>query len=394
MTMDLIPVSRPLRLGIIGGGQLGKMIAQNANRMSIRTVILDPSEDCPAAVEAHDLIVASFKDDEAIYELSRRCDVMTYEIELASSAALHDLEKKGFLIFPSPRILSLIQDKLTQKTFLREQKIPVPDFVAARSSGHLREVCADMGFPVVVKARKDSYDGRGNFVVDSDSSIEEAMRYFSGKELMAERFVPFAKELSVMVARNRSGQVETFPVVENIHDKGILQTTIAPARVGKTVQQKARKLATKVINAFGGIGIFGVEMFLTKQEGLLINEVAPRPHNSGHYSNEACSVSQFEQHIRAVLDLPLVEPELVSPAAMINILGPEDLTGDYRIEGTRRALAVDGARLYIYGKKASQPRRKLGHITATGRSPKVALERALKCRKMLAVVGMQEIQGS
>jgi 5-(carboxyamino)imidazole ribonucleotide synthase len=238
----------------------------------------------------------------------------------------------------------------------------------------------------MLKACEDSYDGRGNFLITSKSKVHEAFNYFAGRECMLEKFVPFTKEISIMVARNPSGQIESFPVAENTHKNNILDTTVVPARISHKVELKAKMMAEKTMEVLHGAGIFGIEMFVTKKGDVLVNEIAPRPHNSGHYTNEACSVSQFEQHLRAVLDLPLSRPELLSPAVMVNILGPENSNGPYAVKGLKRLMGVPGVKLYIYGKKIAKPRRKLGHITATGRTIKEALARAAKARKAVELV--------
>src|SRR5919197_3610496 len=214
----------------------------------------------------------------------------------------------------------------------------------------------------------------------------EAFTYFPKCEIMVEKFVPFTKEISIMVARNPSGQIASFPVSENIHKNSILDTSIVPARISHKVELKAKRMAEMTMEMLEGAGIFGIEMFVTKKGDVLVNEIAPRPHNSGHYTNEACSVSQFEQHLRAVLDLPLTKPELLSPAVMVNILGPQNSNGPYTVKGLAKLLAVPGVKLYIYGKKTARPRRKLGHITATGRTVKEALARAAKARKAVQLV--------
>jgi 5-(carboxyamino)imidazole ribonucleotide synthase len=370
------------------------MIAHEANRMSISSIILDPSPDCPASVETKEQIVADFKDDSAILELAKRCNVITYEIELASSNALMRLESEGFPVHPGPKVLSVIQDKFEQKTFLSEQRIPVPRFALVRSREDLSNLCNEFGFPVILKACRDSYDGRGNFVIDSPAAVNEAYDCFSGRQSMVEECIRFSKEVSIMVARNASGQVESFPLVENIHQDGILHTTIVPARVNNQIQMRAKKLAKRIVESINGIGIFGIEMFLTKQGKLLINEIAPRPHNSGHYSNDACSISQFEQHVRAILNLPLVRPKLLKPAVMMNILGPDGFGGNYGINGLSKALSIPCARLYVYGKKTSKPRRKLGHITATADTAKEALARARKFRSLVNIVSENEEEQS
>jgi 5-(carboxyamino)imidazole ribonucleotide synthase len=382
----ILAINRPICVGIIGGGQLGKMIAHEARRMSLKVIVLDPTEGCPASKVADEQIVADFKDEQAIMDLAGKCDVLTYEIELANSSALKQLESRNYPVRPAPETLRIIQNKYRQKSFLKSNKIPVAEFELVRSEEHLQELCNKFGFPAVLKATEDSYDGRGNFVITSKGKISEAFRYFAGKECMLEKFVPFTKEVSIMVARNPSGQIESFPVVENIHKQNILDTTIAPAAISRSVESKAKKIAEKTMAVLHGAGIFGIEMFVTRKGEVLVNEIAPRPHNSGHYSNEACSVSQFEQHLRAVLDLPLSKPELLHPAVMVNILGPDGLDGPYAVDGLDRLFQIPGVKLYIYGKKISKPRRKLGHITATGRTAKQALERATKARQAIRLV--------
>jgi 5-(carboxyamino)imidazole ribonucleotide synthase len=383
---DIIAIDRPICVGIIGGGQLGKMMAHEARRMSLKVIVLDPTEGCPAAGIADEQIVADFKDEDAIMKLAQSCDVLTYEIELANSAALKELESRNYPVRPAPETLRIIQNKFRQKTFLKKHGIAVPDFAPVTSEASLNEMCERFGLPAVLKACEDSYDGRGNFVIRSMNQVREAYGVFAGRECMLERFVPFTKEISIMVARNPSGQIQSFPVAENMHRDGILDTTIVPARIGSRVELKAKKLAEKAMSKLEGAGIFGIEMFVTKSGNVLLNEIAPRPHNSGHYSNEACSVSQFEQHLRAILDLPLAKPELLSPAAMVNILGPEGFSGSYSLKGLNNLFKVPGIKLYLYGKKSTKPRRKLGHITATGRTQDQAMLRASKARKMVSVV--------
>lgn len=382
----VLAINRPICVGIIGGGQLGKMIAHEARRMSLKVIVLDPTEGCPASRIADEQIVADFKDEQAIMDLAGKCDVLTYEIELANSSALKQLESRNYPVRPAPESLRIIQNKYRQKSFLKSNKIPVAEFELVRSEEHLQELCKKFGYPAVLKATEDSYDGRGNFVIASKDRIPEAFRYFAGRECMLEKFVPFTKEVSIMVARNPSGQIESFPVVENIHKQNILDTTIAPAAISRSVETKAKKIAEKTMAVLHGAGIFGIEMFVTRKGEVLVNEIAPRPHNSGHYSNEACSISQFEQHLRAVLDLPLSKPELLHPAVMVNILGPDGLDGPYAVDGLDRLFAIPGVKLYIYGKKISKPRRKLGHITATGRTARQALERATKARQAIRLV--------
>jgi len=386
VSSDLLAMDRPVCVGIIGGGQLGKMIAHEARRMSFKVIVLDPTEGCPASGIADEQIVADFKDENAIIKLAEKCDVITYEIELANSAALKELEAKSYPVRPSPETLRLIQNKYRQKSFLKHHRIAVPDFALVRSEDHLHELCKKFGFPAMLKACEDSYDGRGNFLIASKDKVHEGFNYFAGRECMLEKFVPFAKEISIMVACNPGGQIESFPVAENIHKSNILDTTIVPARIERKVQSKAKRMAERTMEVLHGAGIFGIEMFVTRTGEVLVNEIAPRPHNSGHYTNEACSVSQFEQHLRAVLNLPLSRPELLSSAVMVNILGSENSNGPYAVKGLKKVLGVPGVKLYIYGKKIAKPRRKLGHITATGVTVNEALARATKARKAIEIV--------
>jgi len=381
-----LALDQPVCVGIIGGGQLGKMLAHEACRMSFKVIVLDPTEGCPASKIADEQIVADFKDEQAIMRLAEKCDVLTYEIELANSTALKQLEERNYPVRPAPETLRTIQNKYRQKSFLKKHGVAVPEFELVESEEQLRKLCKKFGYPAILKATEDSYDGRGNYTIKSKNDVEKAYRYFAGREMMLEKFVPFVHELSIMVARNPSGQIESCEVAEKVHDDGILDMTVTPARISRKAEARARKLAEKAMKVLHGAGIFGIEMFVTKKGDVLVNEVAPRVHNSGHYTNEACSVSQFEQHLRAVLDLPLAKPELLSPACMINILGPEGFEGPYAVEGIKSAMNVPGATFYIYGKQLSKPRRKLGHITATGRTASEATLRAKKARKAIKLV--------
>lgn len=386
ISTEVLTIKRPIRIGIIGGGQLGKMIAQEAKRMSFEIIILDPSENCPASSVSDEIIRADFKDESAIRKLARKSDVITYEIELANSNALKILESQQYPVFPSPETLGIIQNKFRQKSFLRENNIAVPEFDRVKSIESLRSLCTAYGLPAMLKACEDSYDGRGNLLITSKNKIQHSFEFFQGKECMLEKFIPFVREISIMVARNSDGQIVSFPVAENIHKKNILDMTIVPARISNNVSIKAKKIAEKTIGSLKGAGIFGIEMFVTKDEHVIVNEIAPRPHNSGHYSIEACSVSQFEQHIRAVLDFPLSKPQLFAPAVMVNILGPENHNGTYKIKGLRELLSIPRVKLHIYGKKISKPRRKLGHITVTGNNVQEAILRADRARRMIKVV--------
>ena len=356
-------INKPIRLGIVGGGQLGKMMAFEAKRMFMKVIILDPNKDCPAASLADKLIIGDFSDEQKIYDLSKEVDIITFEIELANATALNNLEESGFVVHPSPKTLSIIQNKYRQKNFLRENMITVPDFELVSSKEQLMDYCSNSGFPVLLKACEDSYDGRGNYLIRSEIEIGKALAYFSGRQIMVEKFVNFKKEISIMVARNSSGTISYFPIAENIHEDHILKTSIIPARISKETETKAIDLAIMTMKSLKGSGIFGIEMFVDEEDNVLINEIAPRPHNSGHYSIEACSISQFEQHIRAILNYPLLQPILLSNAVMINILGPNNYTGPYEITGIDELFGIPGVKIHIYGKLETKPNRKLGHVT-------------------------------
>jgi len=346
-------------LGIIGGGQLGMMIteaAQNLEEVS-KIIVLDPTENCPAAKVGAEQIVADFKDEDAIKKLSELSDIITYEIESGNSDVLKKLETHTE-INPSPDTLRIIQDKLLQKQFLKENDIAVAEFVKIENKNELIDVIDKMGLPVLLKTRRDAYDGRGNYKINSKSEIDDALDLFTGKTLMVEKFVKFEKEVSVIAARNTKGEIATYPVVENIHENNILRTTIAPGRVSEKVKKQAEKIAEKTMEVLHGAGVFGIEMFVTADDEILINEIAPRVHNSGHHTLQSCDTSQFEQHLRAILGMELGNSSIKSPTIMYNILGPKTFKGEYNVLFKKQ----DNVYLKMYGKLESKPQRKIGHI--------------------------------
>jgi len=360
---DKFSITKPIKLGIVGGGQLGKMLAIEAKRMFMHVIILDPSSDCPASYIADKVIVGDFSNEQKIFELAEESDLITYEIELANSKALIELQNKGYIVHPSPDTLKIIQNKYRQKCFLKENGIPTPTFELITSKDNLEKICLEYGFPVMLKACENSYDGRGNYLIKEKGQITTAFSYFSGKQCMVEKFIDYKKEISIMIARNPSGDISYFPIGENVHKDNILHFTIAPAKIDKEIETKAIEIAVKTIKSLKGAGIFGIEMFIDKNNEVFINEIAPRPHNSGHYTIEACSISQFEQHIRAILNFPLPKPFLISNAIMINILGPKEIKGNYEINGVYKLFSMDGVKIHIYGKKVTNYHRKLGHVT-------------------------------
>ena len=346
------------RLGIIGGGQLGMMITEAAKNLSdaiSEITVLDPTDNCPAAQAGAKQIVADFKDELAILKLAEQSDIITYEIESGNTDVLSKLKAE---IEPSPSTLSIIQDKLSQKTFLSENGLPVSQFYEITSLDDLREKIKDLGLPVLLKSRRDAYDGRGNFKITSSDDVEKAYQHFDGKSLMVEKFVNFKMEVSVIAARNTKGDIATYPLVENIHENNILKVTIAPARVSDDVISNAGEIAKKTMEVLKGAGVFGIEMFIDQDDKILINEIAPRVHNSGHHTLQSCKTSQFEQHLRAILGLELGSTDLVHKTVMCNILGPDGFEGKYKPV----QLEKDGAYLKMYGKDVSKPQRKLGHF--------------------------------
>jgi len=347
-------------LGIIGGGQLGMMIAESAKNMPeyiSKIIVIDPTENCPAAQVGAEQIIADFKDEKAIIDLAEKSDIITYEIESGDSDVLKYVEKNAE-INPSPDTLKIIQDKYLQKTFLSENNIPVPDFIKIESFEDIKEGLKEFGYPALLKARRDAYDGRGNFKINSEEEIQKAFDYFKGQKLLLERFVPFKMEVSVIASRNTKGQIKTYPLVENIHEENILRQTIAPARVSKEVIEKAENIANNTMEVLKGAGVFGIEMFVTKDDNIVINEIAPRVHNSGHHTLQSSKTSQFEQHLRAILGLELGETTLIRPTIMYNILGSKSFNGKY----LPITISESDVYLKMYGKEISKPSRKLGHV--------------------------------
>ena len=346
------------RLGIIGGGQLGMMITEAARNLSdeiSEITVLDPTENCPAAQVGAKQIVGDFKDKNAIVKLAEQSDIITYEIESGNTDVLSKIKTE---VEPSPSTLGIIQDKLSQKKFLSENGLPVSQFYEIASLDDLRERINELGLPVLLKARRDAYDGRGNFKITSPDEVEKAYQYFDGKSLMIEKFVNFKMEVSVVAARNTKGEIATYPLVENIHEDNILNMTIAPARVSDDVIRNAGEIAKKTMQVLNGAGVFGIEMFIDQNNKILINEIAPRVHNSGHHTLQSCKTSQFEQHLRAILGLDLGSTDLVHKTVMYNILGPDRFEGKYKPV----QLEKDGVYLKMYGKDVSKPQRKLGHF--------------------------------
>ena len=365
------------RLGIVGGGQLAKMTALAAAELGCAVEVLERRPDSPARSVCSRYDVGDWDDPEVLLRLAERTDVLTLENEFVDAAALAEVESRGHLVLPTPKSVGLVQDKLVQKQTLRDARLPLPDFGDVRSPAEVAAAGEAFGWPLVLKARRNGYDGKGNATVRSAADIDAAWSRLGGgaRALYVESFCPFVLELAVILTVSRDGHVAGYPVVESEQRDHICHVVRAPAAVPPRVHAEAEALAQRAVAAVGGVGSFGVEMFLSPDGRVLVNELAPRVHNSGHYTIEACATSQFENHVRAVLGLPLGSTDMrAASAVMVNLLGAGEGLG--WPSGFADALAVPAARLHVYGKTESRPGRKMGHVTATGSDPEETGERA------------------
>jgi 5-(carboxyamino)imidazole ribonucleotide synthase len=373
------PVLPGATLGVVGGGQLGRMFAMEARRMGYRTVVLDPAANAPAAHVADQSIVAPLDDLEAIRELARRSDVVTLEWENADLGAIRALE--GLVpVHPGSAVLEVAQHRVREKDAARRLGVATAEYRAIDSLEALRDAVREIGVPAVLKTSRGGYDGKGQVVIRAADEADAAYAALAPAELILEAWVPFRLEVSVVCARSEKGELATFPLAENVHRRGILHTSRAPARVDAAVAAEARRVAEALCEGLGVIGLLAVELFVTEAGEVLMNEIAPRPHNSGHYTWEACATSQFEQQLRAVCGLPLGSTELLRPAVMVNLMG-EDMGTGLAAPGAAEALAVPGVSLHLYGKAEARPARKMGHLTAIAESSDQAMDRALTAWK-------------
>ncbi|KAJ2678076.1 phosphoribosylaminoimidazole carboxylase ade2, partial [Coemansia sp. RSA 1285] len=361
-------------IGILGGGQLGRMFIEAANRMNISVQVLDPTEKSPAKQISNftQHIDERFTSSDAIKQLAKECDVLTVEIEHVNCDELEVVEQLGLAkVYPSSSTVRLIQDKYLQKVYLAEHGVLLPEYAKCDTLDEAKAAGKKFGYPFVLKCRLGAYDGRGNYVVKGEDDLEVGFQRLGAQMLYAEKFVPFSKELAVMVVRRPSGQVATYPVVETVQRDNICELVFAPAQIDGQVRELAMDVATNTISCLpeGSAGIFGVEMFLHEDgQTVLVNEIAPRPHNSGHYTIEACGTSQFENHLRAVLDLPIGDTELKVPAAaMINVLGGSEGFKSV-LDPCTASLEVHGATVHLYGKAEAKVGRKMGHIAVVADS--------------------------
>lgn len=374
------------RIGIVGGGQLGQMLTLAALELGHTVTVLDPTPDSPSQQVGATQIIGKLTDEDAIRQLARKSDVVTFEIEHINTTILKTLAKEGSTVHPSPETLEMIKDKYQQKVFLQKSGIPTCTFASVDSATDIKKVAGQFGYPLVLKTRLGGYDGRGNAVIHTEKEIDEKIKILrkDREKLYVEQFVDFEKEIAVIVARSTSGDIRTYPVVESINKDNICHTVLAPASITKSAEHLAETLAKKVMQHLGGAGVFGIEMFLTKNDSVLINEIAPRVHNTGHYTIEACKTSQFKQHILAITGSPLEETAMIVKAAvMINILG--DRTGKAIPTGVKDAMFLPQVYIHFYGKAETRPQRKMGHITILGDNIDETKYIAEQARKMVSI---------
>jgi 5-(carboxyamino)imidazole ribonucleotide synthase len=358
-----------IRLGILGGGQLAQMMTQAAISLGVDTAVFDRSPDSPAARLTHFEVAGAWENQGLLETFASMCDVVTLENEFVDADILRQLEFAGLRVFPTAHTLAAVQDKLFQKQRFAESGLPVPRFSAADTPRDVIAAGEQFGWPLVVKTRREGYDGKGNTTLKNQGELAINWEGIAGggKQLLVESYVPFVRELAVIVVRGRDGDERIYPVVETIQENHICRIVRAPAPIPDDIADRAAELALRAVESIEGIGAFGVELFLMRDGEVLINEIAPRPHNSGHYTIEGCATSQFENHIRAVLGWALGSVEMRAPAVvMVNVLGRRD--GAARGDGAKRACAVQGAHVHVYGKREVRVGRKMGHVTALGRS--------------------------
>ncbi|MFL6584975.1 MAG: 5-(carboxyamino)imidazole ribonucleotide synthase [Chthoniobacterales bacterium] len=376
MTRRYLPGSA---IGVMGGGQLGRMFAISARRMGYRVHVFIPEADSPAGQVADRATVADYGDEAAVKEFARAIEVLTFEFENIPVQTV-DWCGEYVSVRPSGAILHTAQHRLREKTFLRDAGIPVANFRAVQSESDLRDALENVGTPSILKTAGFGYDGKGQQFIDGSGSAEQIWVNRPGDELILEQAIDFALEISVIVARTAEGAMATFPVSENIHSEHILDVTVVPARVSAAVAEQAVHLAREIAGKLELVGLLAVEMFVTRDNRLVVNELAPRPHNSGHWTIEGCVTSQFEQQLRAVCGLSLGSTELLRPTAMANLLG--DLWHPHE-PNWAAALDRPAAHLHLYGKREPRPRRKMGHITSTATSADLAVEAVRRARDAL-----------
>ena len=378
--------SSDFKLGILGGGQLGKMLLNDTRKFDIQTLVLDPSEEAPSKVGCSAFYKGNLNDYDTVYQFGKKCNVLTIEIEHVNLDALEQLETEGLLVYPSPKTLRLIKNKGRQKDFYLENNIPTSKYQRFMGVKDVQKALDKdkLNFPFVWKSTEGGYDGNGVKIIRSSMDL----LHLPEVECIAEALVPFKNELAVIVARNAKGEIKTYPVVEmEFHpEANQVEYVICPARIDKKIAEKARTIALEVSKAFNHVGLLAVEMFLTETDEILVNEVAPRPHNSGHYSIEASYTSQFENHIRAILNLPLGNTDSKVAGIMVNLVGEEGHTGQVVYENIEKIMAIDGVTPHIYGKRETRPFRKMGHVTIVNEDMAEARKIAEEVKNTIRVI--------
>ena len=378
--------SSDFKLGILGGGQLGKMLLYETRKWDIQTKVLDASEEAPCKIACDEFVLGSLLDFDTVYTFGKDVDLLTIEIENVNIDALQKLESEGVKVFPQPKALRTIQNKATQKLFYTDHNIPTSPFTRFAYTSEINDSISNGGlsFPFVWKSAQFGYDGQGVKVVRKADDLVG----LPNVECIAEEMVNFKNELAVIVSRNVSGEVKTYPVVEmEFHpEANQVEYVICPARIEDNVAQKAQEVALKVSEKIDHVGLLAVELFQTQNDEILVNEVAPRPHNSGHYSIEGSYTNQFEQHIRAILGLPLGKTESKVAGVMVNLVGAEDHTGEVVYENIDVILGLDGVTPHIYGKRQTRPFRKMGHVTIVDENMERAREVAQKVKEVIKVI--------
>lgn len=378
--------SSNFKLGILGGGQLGKMLLNETRKFDIFTCVLDPSDEAPCKIACNKFVKGDLMDYETVVEFGNDVDILTIEIENVNVDALETLEKRGILVFPSSRTLRTIQNKATQKLFYVDNEIPTAEFVRFAYVSEIEDAIDNGGLdlPFVWKAAQFGYDGNGVKIVRSKEDLKE----LKDGECIAEKMIPFKNELAVIVSRNSDGEVKTYPVVEmEFHpEANQVEYVICPARISTEVASKAQKIALKVSKAFNHVGLLAVEMFQTQNDEILVNEVAPRPHNSGHHTIESSYTSQFEQHLRCVLNLPLGKTDTKVAGVMVNLVGAEGFKGNVVYENIEAILKMEGVTPHIYGKKQTRPFRKMGHVTIVNEDLNEARNIAEDVKNLIRVI--------
>ena len=381
--------SSDFKLGILGGGQLGKMLLFDTRKFDIQTYVLDPSDEAPCKIACNQFFKGDLMDFETVYNFGKLVNLLTFEIELVNLEALVKLEEEGLKIYPSPKTLKLIQNKGIQKDFYTQHTIPTANYKRFDDLKGLVVSILDSKttLPFVWKCTEFGYDGNGVKVIRQISDLEN----LANVECIAEEMVPFKNELAVIVCRNSSGEIKTYPVVEmEFHpEANQVEYVICPARIDDKVAEKARGIALKVSEKFNHVGLLAVEMFQTEDDEILVNEVAPRPHNSGHYSIEASYTSQFENHLRAILDLPLGNTDSKVAGIMVNLVGSEGFSGDVIYENIEKILGWNGVTPHIYGKKQTRPFRKMGHVTIVNEDINEARRIAEEVKNTIRVISRQ-----